>query len=526
MAISRTSSFRFYQVLILALCTALNPAYIQAETPAVTAVADPAASAERTVADEVPEEVPGEVPGDKTDTDTGNATKQNAWGIAGGFRIARIPFPSEEEQVSDFLPLMFYEGDRFFIRGVEGGAYLYDDEEWLVSLIGRYRFFDIPAEYQNLIRGSGLDAGARLTYRVDETLKTDFELMSDDHGRYYGSVGLRHYMESGSWELFPYARLRIKSADFNNYYFGLDGFVDPNDLNNTVDNKIGTGLDLTIGSEVRYHVTSNFYVLGRAQVTALDKDTRDNPAIDRGTYGELYLGIAFFNDKTKPLASALKAKPYVRLSHAWATPSNFGDILALDWEDDAQNNQLTSVFYGHPVADDFFGNDAVDIYLTLGYARHHRADPYDQTLEPDEGINNEELAQIPSVPCDGVNPCTISYQSQPSNEFVLGIKAYYNFTWPIHWRIGAAEGLSYIDNIGNLEQREMDRKGYRSSNLMNYIDFTVDLSLGDLMGIHEIRDTYFGIGVHHRSSIFETSSAFGRIKGGSNYNAIYLQQHF
>ena len=72
----------------------------------------------------------------------------------------------------------------------------------------------------------------------------------------------------------------------------------------------------------------------------------------------------------------------------------------------------------------------------------------------------------------------------------------------------------------------MDRKGYRASNLMNFIDFTVDLSLGDLTGIRSLHDTFFGIGVHHRSSIFETSSAFGRIKGGSNYNALYLQYHW
>jgi outer membrane protein len=501
-------------MLLLAVCTGLSTGTVHAETPIppVDTSSDTDAVEDKST--------------DEGTTETTSGIKQNIWGIAGGFRIARIPYPAAEKQVADFLPLMFYEGDTFFIRGVEAGAYLYDEEQWLVSLIGRYRFFDIPSEYQNLIRGSGLDAGARLTYRLDDSLKTDFELMTDDHGRYYGSLGLRTHLESGAWDLFPYARLRIKSAKFNDYYFGLDGFVDPNDLDNTIDNKIGTGLDLTIGSEIRYHVTSNFYLLGRAQLTALDQDTRDNPAIDRGTYGELYLGIAFFNDKTRPLASALKAKPYVRLSHAWATPSNFGDILGLDWEDDPQNNQLTSVFYGHPVSDGLFGNDAFDIYLTLGYARHHQADPYDQTIEPGSGINTTEFANLPQVPCDGETPCTISYQSQPSNEFVLAIKAYYNFTWPTHWRLGVAEGLSYIDNISNLEQREMDRKGYRASNLMNFIDFTVDLSLGDLMGIHAIRDTYFGIGVHHRSSIFETSSAFGRIKGGSNYNAIYLQQHF
>jgi outer membrane protein len=41
-----------------------------------------------------------------------------------------------------------------------------------------------------------------------------------------------------------------------------------------------------------------------------------------------------------------------------------------------------------------------------------------------------------------------------------------------------------------------------------------------------MNDLWFGYSLHHRSAIFETSSAFGRIKGGSNYNSLYLQYHF
>ena len=44
--------------------------------------------------------------------------------------------------------------------------------------------------------------------------------------------------------------------------------------------------------------------------------------------------------------------------------------------------------------------------------------------------------------------------------------------------------------------------------------------------VNDMNDWYFGIGIHHRSSIFESSSAFGRIRGGSNYNSLYLQYHF
>ena len=448
------------------------------------------------------------------------------WGIAAGFRSAKIPFPAAEERVSDFIPLMFYDGDIFFIRGLTAGAKLYDKERWQFSLIGRYRYFDIPAEFQNLVRGNALDVGGELKYRINNNLETNFEIMSDDEGRYYSVLDTRYHWESGSWELFPYASLRLKSADFNNYYFGLDGFSNPDDLSSTIDNKIGSGFDLTLGSEIRYHVISNFYLLGRAQLTALDSDTRRSPTIGSGTYGEVYLGIAFFNDKTKKKSPSLKAKPYIRVAHGWATPSNIGDILSFDSVDDEQNNQLTSLFYGHPLADSLFGVEALDIYMTLGYVYHHGSDPYSQTLDPGQGINTLEYAGLGNNPCDGTSPCTLTYDLQPTNEYVLGIKAYYNINWPVHWRLGIAEGLSYIETVSNIEQREMDSKGYRSSKLMNYLDFTADFSLGDTFGVKAINDLYFGIGIHHRSSIFESSSAFGRIKGGSNYNSLYLQYHF
>jgi len=454
------------------------------------------------------------------------AVPEKDWGIAAGFRIAKIPYPAQEEQVTDFIPLMFYDGDLLFIRGLTGGIKLYNKDQWQFSLIARYRYFDIPAEFQNLIRGNSLDFGGQAKYRLTDKLETNLEIMSDNDSRLYSALDVRYKWESGSWELLPYATLRYKSADFNNHYYGLDGFPKPSNPANSINNKIGSGFDLTLGSEVRYHVISNLYLLGRAQLTTLDSDTRSSATIKNGTHGEVYIGFAFFNDKTKPKTHSLKAKPYIRVAYGQATPSNLGDILHLDWEDDPQNNKMTSIFYGHPLSDALFGVEALDIYMVTGYVRHLSSDPYDQTLAPGEGINSDDFVGLGNNPCNGSDPCTITYDTQPSNEYVLGLKLFYNINWPVHWRLGLAEGLSYIDTVTNIEQREMDRKGYRSSNLMNYIDVTLDFSLGDTFGVQAINDLYFGVGIHHRSSIFETSSSFGRIKGGSNYNSMYLQYHF
>jgi outer membrane protein len=51
----------------------------------------------------------------------------------------------------------------------------------------------------------------------------------------------------------------------------------------------------------------------------------------------------------------------------------------------------------------------------------------------------------------------------------------------------------------------------------------VDVSVGDLIGMRSLRDTYVGLGVSHRSGIFGTSNLFGNVNGGSNYIYAYLE---
>ena len=180
----------------------------------------------------------------------------------------------------------------------------------------------------------------------------------------------------------------------------------------------------------------------------------------------------------------------MRIAHGWATDSSLGDIVAGDVEDDPFDNQLTSIFYGYPLTDELFGVP-LDIYLTPGFVWHHSSDVQGR-----------------------------------SQEVVLAIKAYYTIDWPTTWRFGFAEGLSWISDITHIERVSLEDKGYEPSDLMNYLDFSLDVNLGELFGSKRLRPLWLGYSIHHRSSIFESASQFGRIKGGSNYNSVYLQYDF
>ncbi|RYU66997.1 MipA/OmpV family protein [Aliivibrio finisterrensis] len=404
--------------------------------------------------------------------------KEKDWGIAAIIRTASIPYTTETETVSTFIPMMFFENDYVFINGMEGGVYLYQQSDWQLSALIRLRYFDLPKEVQNKAGGDVVDTGLQVRYSINNEWFFDTELMVDPEFRSYMNFRLGAEIESGDWWFNPSIEARWKESEFNNYYYGL------NDSNN---DRLSAGVDVKAGVMSRYHVTSNLYLLGGSYVSRLDDSAYSSQYIDNRWEFEYFLGVGFFTDSSASSRKDITNKPYLRIAHGWATPSNIGDIIRLDSEKDPYNNQMTSVFYGLPLTDELFSLP-IDLYLTPGYVQHWKSDV--QIL---------------------------------NSEFVVAIKAYATFSWPTKWRFGVAEGLSYINRVSYIEQSEMDRKGYKESKLLNYLDFSFDVNLGDLFNQRDLDGVWLGYSIHHRSAIFENSSQYGRIKGGSNYNSIYIQ---
>lgn len=407
--------------------------------------------------------------------------EEQTWGIGVLMRNAEIPFDTEADNVTSFVPMMFFQGETFFMRGIEGGAHLYQQSDWQLNAIARMRFFDIPAEYQNAVQGDTIDLGLQARRQFSKDSFLDVELFTDLEGNPYGNVTKQWYLQYNSWEFMPKISARYKSASFNSHYYALEQLTNE---------KIGAGFELNATLESRYHVTSNLYLLGSIGATALDDNAYDATAVEQRWQSEMYLGFAFFNDISKPKKTELSNKDYLRVAHGWATPSNIGDIIRGDSVKDEYNNQLTSIFYGYPLTDELFSLP-LEMYLTTGFVWH-----WDSEVQDSE------------------------------QEYVLAIKAYYTIDWPVRWRLGFAEGLSYVSDVTYIERNEMEEKGYRPSELMNFLDLSLDINLGDIFNAPALNKTWLGYSIHHRSSIFEQASQFGRIKGGSNYNTVYLQFDF
>ncbi len=406
--------------------------------------------------------------------------QEQKWGIGFGVRVASIPFKGDDSSLHDFIPLLYFEDEHLFLNGLEGGVKLLSRAEWQLRLLGRWRFFDVPDdEYNAQIDTDVLDWGLQLHYQPEQgPLYFEVDFMADERQRLSSNWRTGLEIDGGPVRLKPYAGLRFKSSRFNDYYYGLT-MAD-----------VGSGLDIILGLEARYHLFDDVFLLGSVEATWLDSAARDSLYVEDDFQENIFLGITYQNGSTTLCKSAIAAKPYLRLAHGWATPSDLNDIISFNRERDHDNNQLTSLFYGHPLADDLLGLP-LESYLTPGFVWHWNS---------------------------GVQ--------ESSQEFVLAFKHFYTFAWPFTWRLGVGEGLSYAAEVTHIEQVEMDEKEIEASKWLLYLDFSLDLDLGQALRLDALDDVWLGYAIHHRSGIFGSSSMFGNIKGGSNYNTVYLQYHF
>ncbi len=420
------------------------------------------------------------VPPQPNETPSVLECKEQKWGIGFGVRVASSPFKGDSSTLHDLVPLLYYEDEYLYLDGLEGGVKLLSRDDWQLRLLARWRFFDVPDDaYDAQIDTDVLDWGLQLHYQPNQDpLYFEVDIMADERQRLSSNWRAGLEINGGPVAVNPYLNLRFKDGRFNDYYYGL-----------SMDD-IGAGMDISVGVEARYHLFDDVFLLGSLEATWLGDAARDSFYVEDDFQNNIFLGISYQNGSTTICKSAIDAKPYIRVAQGWATASDLSDIITFNRERDTDNNQLTSIFYGHPLADDLFGMP-IKTYLTPGVAWHWNSGP-----------------------------------QESGQEYILAFKSYYTFAWPFTWRLGIGEGLSYAAEISHIEQVEMDDKELKASKWLLFLDLSLDIDLGQTLAIEALDDVWLGYSIHHRSGIFGSSSMFGDIKGGSNYNSVYLQYHF
>jgi MipA family protein len=396
----------------------------------------------------------------------------------------------------DVMPLYVFESKHAYFYSYRAGLKLAVSDERYVDLFLVQRFEGLPSQslppalVGMAMREQGVDAGVALRQRHG-ALETFGEARVDVSGVSDGTefrTGLRYYAEGERLTMIPYAVASFRNTALNNYYYGVRrSEARPG----RPEYQAGGGVDVTFGVDLRYRLSQGWQILGGLGITHLSGEIRESPVVGQRTLLAGYLGAAY--DFGTTVDRWTERKPViVRLLYGRSTDCNLITTMTLRCVSTSTEDRtgIAGVQVGRPFLENVNGWP-LDFVGFVGVLRHR-----------EHGLQDD------------------GWSVQGYMKAV-----YYGFPWSdyVRTRIGFGAGLSLATQIPYVEARDQARRDRGTSRLLNYLEPTVDVNLGDIVRVKALTDTYAGFGVSHRSGIFGQSRALGNVNGGSNFIYFYVE---
>ncbi len=397
---------------------------------------------------------------------------------------------------NDLLPLYLYEGKHVYLHAYRVGLKLYDMDGSRFDLFLAHRFegypYDkTPASLAGMaIRGPGVDFG--LSYQLGGPWGAVYtEYLHDISGASGGNelrLGYNYEWKNGRWRLRPYLIFAGRDASLNDYYYGvLPG--EATALRPAY--RPGSGVNGQVGLYGAYSLSRRWRLLAGVGATRWAKGVRNSPIVDNRVQFSRTIGLMY--DLSPEHAILPENNPLiVKVMYGKSSPCNLLNVMEFRCTSTQTPDQtrVGGIELGRPFVERLNGWP-LDVVGYLGLLQHN-----------ERGLQQNFL-QL--------------------NAYMKVF--YYGFPWSDHvkTRIGFGAGLSYAQKVPYVEQRDQASRGLNASKLLNYLDPSIDVSVGDLIGVRRLHETYFGFGVSHRSGIFGTSQLLGNVNGGSNFIYSYIE---
>lgn len=416
------------------------------------------------------------------------------------FSSERSPYKGAGQR-SDVQPVYLYEGERFFLRSDRAGIKFapVEDQEldlYLRHRVAGYPLDDPPPSLEGLAtHAGGTDLGLtwRLRFGESQAYASLYQNINNPHGQEL-DVGAFTDWVSGAWTLRPAAWLTWRSSRVNNFYFGVPPEAATPERPSY---QPGAGVDASAGLYVSYQLTEGWRLVGGVSATRYSSAVRASPIVESGTQVGATLGATYSLGADEVRKTAASSPTWVRVLYGQAVEDRCDiiDIMVL---------RCTSIDQAAPT----------EIYgFSLG-----------KTL----------LENLNGWPLDFVGYINvILHHDRPFQknglELDVFLKAFYRgFPWSdrVLTRLGFGWGLSWSDPVPQAENSEQASRNRRTSRLLNYIEPSIDISLGDVFSKPDWKQTFLGLSITHRSGMFGNSQMLGRVDGGSNYLTVYAEHPF
>ncbi len=410
-------------------------------------------------------------------------------------RVEQSPYRGAHARL-DLMPLYVFESEYAYIYSYRAGLKFAVSDERYLDLFLSQRFEGTPLESiptslaGMAMREQGVDAGLALRQRHG-TIEAFGEARVDVSGLSDGTelrMGLRQHADGERLSLMPYAVVSFRSTALNNYYYG----VRPNEVRpGRPGYQPGGGVDLTVGLDLRYRLSPGWQLLGGLGLTQLSGEIRDSPIVSQRALLSGYVGAAYDFGTTVQGWSARESM-IVRLLYGRSTDCNLITTMSLRCASTATEDRtsIAGVQIGRPFLENVNGWP-LDFVGFFGVLRHQ-----------ENGLQDDGW----------------SVQGYMKAQ-------YHGFPWSdyVRTRVGFGAGLSLAVQVPYVEVRDQARRDRGTSRLLNYLEPTVDVNVGDIVRAKSLTDTYAGVGVSHRSGIFGQSRALGNVNGGSNFIYLYVE---
>lgn len=408
-------------------------------------------------------------------------------------RFERSPYAPYQgpDRNSDLMPYFLYDSRHFYLQSDRIGLKLLDNQDARAEIFLRRRLEGFASDRvpESMLgqtqRFSGDDLGIAGRYRLGagtvygEVMKN----VSDESDGTELRLGYRYeHWWQGRFRFRPYATLAWRDARLNNYYYGVPGY------------EPGSGFNLEVGAIAAYQLSRSWQLLGGLGLTQWSSGVSDSPVVDSGTQPHAMVGLLY---SFKPdQASEWERRPLIlRLGYGQSTDCDLMPILAGCTDVNTQDDtSIVQIDVGQVLVKRVNGWP-LDLAGFIGLVKHQ-----------ERGLQ-EDFWQINAY-----------------------FKPYYYFgPWwrdTLRTRMGFGAGIAYASRIPFGEQRDQALRGRDTSKLLLYLDPTLDINIGDLFKVRELRETYLGIGASHRSGIFGSSRLFNSVNGGSNYLYAFIETGF
>jgi len=421
--------------------------------------------------------------------------RNDSAGLGAALRVERSPYRGDGVRL-DLLPIYLYEGEHFYLHSNRLGLKLNLDPRRRVDVFVSRRLESFPVNQVPsslagmTTRTTESDIGFSYEQRFDWG-NVFVEYLRDTSRTSGGTevkLGYSRQENRGSLRLIPYVTLSARDAKLNDYYYG----VMPSEA--AADRPaygVGGGVNGTVGVNARYELSTHWFLLAGVSATYWASGVRNSPIVDLpGVQLAGFGGLGYEFEPSPPRRWEDGTPLFVKILYGRSSTCNLLPImefrcgtLATD-----EKTSIAAIDLGVP----FFENpDSWSFVGYVGLLRHNERD-----LQPDFWQVNAYMKVF-----------------------------YWGFPWrnSVRTRVGFGAGLSYAQAVPFAEAQSQAERGRNTSKLLQYLDPTIDVSVGDLFGSKKLHETYFGLGVSHRSGIFGMAQLFDNVNGGSNYLYTYVE---